>query len=330
MREDNKPSTLVDLEIEEDKDLDYEFKVEESDVGKRLDSYLAEKISDLTRSYIKKLFDEDRIRVNGKLVKASFKVNLDDEVEISVPEAEELDIEAQNIDLNIIYEDDNLAVIYKPQGMVVHPAPGNMKGTLVNGLLYHLKNLSGVNGVKRPGIVHRIDKDTSGILVVAKDDKTHKGLSEQLKNHSMKRTYYALVTGGFKNLEGTIEGNLARDPKNRLKYAVRNEGKRAVTHYKVLCRYKDTSLLEVNLETGRTHQIRVHMSYIGHPLVGDPIYGSQSKKIRTGNNKGQLLHAGRLGFIHPITSKYMEFHVPVPLEYKEVLKTNLKEVKGRK
>ena len=235
-----------------------------------------------------------------------------------MPEPIELDVEPEDIDLNIVYEDEDVIVLNKPQGVVVHPAPGNYSGTLVNGLLYHCKDLSGINGVIRPGIVHRIDKDTSGILVIAKNDDAHNHLAKQFKDHSIKREYYALVEGKFSKIEGTVDKPIVRNKKDRLKMAIVEDGKRAVTHYNVLEQYNNgTALVKCTLETGRTHQIRVHMAYIGHPLVGDPLYNSNKKqKFKL---QGQVLHAKTLGFIHPRSNEYIEFDSELPKYYLELL-----------
>ena len=227
-----------------------------------------------------------------------------------------LKAEAEDIPLNIVYEDSDVIVVNKPQGMVVHPAPGNYSGTLVNGLLYHCKDLSTINGVIRPGIVHRIDKDTSGILVVAKNDNSHNFLSEQLRDHSMKREYYAVVEGRLKNDNGIIDKPLGRNKKDRLKMGIVEGGRRAVTHYEVLERYNNTTLIKCILETGRTHQIRVHMASIGHPLIGDPLYGFKKQKFKL---EGQMLHAKVLGFIHPTTKEYMEFSSELPGYFQELI-----------
>ena len=240
-----------------------------------------------------------------------------------MPEPVHLKVEAENIPLDILYEDKDVIVVNKPQGMVVHPAPGNYNGTLVNALLYHCNDLSSINGVIRPGIVHRIDKDTTGVLVVAKNDEAHNFLSDQLRDHSMKREYYALVEGRIKEDEGTIDKPLARSKKDRLKIGIVEGGRRAVTHYTVVERYKNTTLVKCVLETGRTHQIRVHMSSIGHPLVGDPLYGFKKSKYR---QDGQMLHAKTLGFIHPRTKEYMEFSSELPLYFEKMLEKLRSEV----
>lgn len=294
------------------------FKItNENDIGVRIDKYLSNNIDGKSRSFIQVLIDSDSVLVNEKEIKSNYKLKKEDIVEVVMPDPIELDVKPEKIDLNIIYEDKDVIVLNKPQGVVVHPAPGNYSGTLVNGLLYHCNDLSGINGVIRPGIVHRIDKDTSGILVIAKNDEAHNTLAEQFKEHSIKREYYALVEGKFKDLEETVDKPLGRNKKDRLKMAIVEEGKRAVTHYKVLEQYNNnTSLIKCILETGRTHQIRVHMASIGHPLVGDPLYGSKKQKFKL---QGQVLHAKTLGFIHPTTKEYMEFDSELPKYYLDLL-----------
>lgn len=294
-----------------------EFIINQNSVNCRLDVYLSQEFEDKSRSYIQKLVDEGNITVNDKNKKSNYKLKINDKITVNIPELEELVIQPENIDLDVLYEDSDLIVINKPQGMVVHPAPGNYTGTLVNALVYHCKDLSGINGVARPGIVHRIDKDTSGILVIAKNDNAHKKLAEQLKEHSMKREYVALVEGIIKGESGMVDKPLGRHPKERIKMAIVSGGKRAVTHYEVIERFERNTLVKCVLETGRTHQIRVHMSYIGHPLVGDPVYGYKKQKF---NLNGQMLHAKKLGFIHPTTEKYMEFESEIPDYFIYVLK----------
>lgn len=294
------------------------FKItNENDIGVRIDKYLSANIEGKSRSFIQGLIDSDSVIVNEKKIKSNYKLKDKDIVEVVMPEPVELYVKPEKLDLNIIYEDKDIIVLNKPQGVVVHPAPGNYSGTLVNGLLYHCNDLSGINGVIRPGIVHRIDKDTSGILVIAKNDEAHNVLAEQFKEHSIKREYYALVEGKFSKLEGTIDKPLGRNKKDRLKMAIVEDGKRAVTHYKVLEQYNNnTSLIKCILETGRTHQIRVHMASIGHPLVGDPLYGSKKQKFKL---NGQVLHAKTLGFIHPTSKEYMEFDSELPKYYLDLL-----------
>lgn len=290
---------------------------EEKDLGIRIDKYLSTILEGKSRSFIQGLIDSKSILVNSKVVKSNYKLKIEDEIQIKMPEPTELEVKAEKMDLNIIYEDKDIVVVNKEKGMVVHPAPGNYTGTLVNGLLYHCKDLSGINGVIRPGIVHRIDKDTSGVLVIAKNDESHNKLAVQFKDHSIKREYYALVEGKFSKEEGTVDKPLGRNKKDRLKMAIVSDGKRAVTHYKVLEQYNNnTSLVKCVLETGRTHQIRVHMASINHPLVGDEVYGSKKQKIKI---SGQVLHAKTLGFIHPTNNKYIEFDSELPKYYKEIL-----------
>ena len=292
------------------------FIVKDKDQGTRIDKYLSDVIEGKSRSFIQGLIEKDSIKVNGKIPKSNYKLKALDEIEVILPEPEVLNVEAENIPIDIIYEDEDVVVVNKAQGMVVHPAPGNYNGTLVNALLYHCKNLSSINGVIRPGIVHRIDKDTSGVLVIAKNDEAHTFLSEQLKDHSMKREYYALIEGRLKNDRGTIDKSLGRSKKDRLKIGIVEGGKRAVTHYEVIERYNGYTLIKCVLETGRTHQIRVHMASIGFPLVGDPLYGFKRQKFKV---EGQVLHAKTLGFIHPRTKKYMEFTTDLPEYFTNIL-----------
>lgn len=298
----------------------FEYSVDEDSVGTRLDVFISSKFDNKSRSYIQGIIEGEAASVNGKCRKSNYKLKLGESIILSIPEPVELNIEAENIPLDIIYEDSDVIVINKPQDMVVHPAPGNYSGTLVNALLYHCKDLSGINGVLRPGIVHRIDKDTSGALVVAKNDNAHNSLAEQLKDHSMTRSYLALVEGIIKQDEGFIDQPIGRHTTDRIKMAVVLNGKKAITHYKVIERFENLTLVECNLETGRTHQIRVHMAKIGHPLVGDLVYGFKKQRF---NLKGQVLHAKKLGFIHPSTKEYMEFVSPLP-DYFEKLITKLR------
>ena len=291
--------------------------------NKRIDKYLSEVLNGKSRSYIQGLIEKENIKVNNKNIKSNYKLKENDEILISMPEAIELEVVAEDIPLDILYEDNDVIVINKPQGMVVHPAPGNYTKTLVNALLYHCKDLSTINGVIRPGLVHRIDKDTTGVLVVAKNDKAHNFLSSQLQNHSMKREYIALVEGRLKEDTGTINKPIGRNKRDRLKMGIVDDGKRAVTHYEVLERYKNTTLIKCVLETGRTHQIRVHMASIGHPLVGDEVYGFKKQRFKL---KGQVLHAKTLGFIHPKTKEYMEFTTDLPKYYNDLIEKLRKEV----
>ena len=284
----------------------------------RLDKVLVAFMTDKSRSYIAKLIDEGHCFVNGKTSKASLKVNVGDEITIEIPEDITLNVTSEDIPLNIIYEDEDILIIDKPQGMVVHPSNGHWEHTLVNALMNHCKDLSGINGVIRPGIVHRIDKDTSGLICVAKNDEAHKFLSEQLKDHSMSRTYVALVRGVIKENHGTVNMPIGRDSKNRQKMAVtRVNSKEAITNFDVLKRYNNHTLIECHLITGRTHQIRVHMSYIGYPIEGDPLYGGRNyKKLYDG---GQLLTAVKLKLIHPRTKKEMEFETKLPSYFQDIL-----------
>lgn len=297
------------------------YNIDTCDKGTRIDKFLSEKFEGKSRSYIQGLIEEESILVNNKKVKSNYKLKENDEIKVFMKEPKELEVEAENIPIDIIYEDSDVIVVNKSKGMVVHPAPGNYNGTLVNALLYHCTDLSSINGVIRPGIVHRIDKDTTGILVIAKNDEAHNKLSDQLKEHSMKREYYALVEGRIKANSGTIDKPLARSKKDRLKIAIVEGGKRAVTHYEVIERFKNTTLVKCVLETGRTHQIRVHMSSIGYPLVGDPVYGFKKGKFKC---EGQMLHAKTLGFIHPRTNEYVEFTSELPENFK-ILIENLRK-----
>ena len=277
----------------------------------RVDKYLSEVCEDLSRSEIKGYFDESLILVNSKIVKPSYKVVNDDLIYVLTKEAEIVDIIPEEIPLDIVYEDNDLLVVNKPKGMVVHPAPGNYEGTLVNALLYHCgSSLSGINGVIRPGIVHRIDKDTSGLLIVAKNDFSHLHLAKQIKEHSFYRAYHAVVYGNIKEDKGTVNEPIGRNPKDRKKMAVvYNNSRNAITHYEVIERFGSFTHIKCILETGRTHQIRVHMAYLGHALAGDSVYGP--KKVIT-KLSGQCLHAGEIGFIHPRTNEYLHFTSPLP------------------
>lgn len=287
------------------------FTIETDDVNKRVDVFLNEEMEDISRSALQKNIEKGNITVNGEKISKNYKLRIGDIVEAELPPPENIDIVPEDIPLDIMYEDDDLIVINKPQNMVVHPAPGHYTGTLVNALMFHCgDNLSGINGVLRPGIVHRIDKDTSGVLVIAKSDLAHKGLSEQLAEHSMKRVYNAIVYNSFSEESGIVDRNIDRSKNDRKKMAVVMQGGRnAVTHYKVIEKLGKYTWVELQLETGRTHQIRVHMSYIGHPLLGDPVYGPKKCPF---NLNGQVLHAKVLGFIHPRTGEYMEFNSELP------------------
>ena len=296
----------------------YLFEIQE-DQQMRLDKYLSEQFPEQTRSYLQKLIKDGEVLVNGKNVKTGYQLSKGDEVSVNIPEPKELDVEPQKMDLDIVYEDDDVILINKPKGMVVHPAPGHTTDTLVNGLLYHCKdNLSGINGVARPGIVHRIDRDTTGILIVCKNDMSHNSIAAQLKEHSINRRYRALVHGNLKDDTGTIEGPIGRHPIDRKKMAINERnGKPAVTHYTVLERFGNYTLIECKLETGRTHQIRVHMTSIGHPLVGDEVYGPAKCPFKL---QGQSLHAMVLGFVHPRTGEYMEFSADLPEYFEDLLR----------
>ena len=294
------------------------FRVEKENAGIRIDKYLSDNMEDISRSYLQKLLKEKSITVNEKEIKANYKVQEGDVVSVSVPEPEEPDILPEEIPLDILYEDDSLMVVNKPKDMVVHPSAGHLSGTLVNAVLFHCKgNLSGINGIMRPGIVHRIDKDTTGALLICKTDTCHRILAEQLKVHSIARKYRAVVQGNLKDDEGTIEGPVGRHPADRKKMAINyKNGKEAVTHYRVLERFGNATYIECQLETGRTHQIRVHMASIGHPLLGDTTYGSSKNPYHL---QGQALHAMVIGFLHPVTNTYMEFTAPLPEYFLKLL-----------
>lgn len=279
--------------------------------GERIDKYLSEQLENMTRSHIQKLIKENMVRVNGMAVKSNFKLSASDQIEVEIPELKEPDILPENIPLDILYEDQDILVVNKPKGMVVHPAPGHYTGTLVNAIMYHCKdNLSGINGVLRPGIVHRIDMDTTGSLLICKNDRAHQALAEQLKEHSITRKYHAIVHGRLKEDEGTIDKPIGRHPIDRKKMSVHcTNGREAITHYRVLKRFQQFTYIECQLETGRTHQIRVHMSSIGHPILGDQVYGPAKCPYKL---QGQTLHAKVLGITHPTTGEYMEFDAPLP------------------
>ncbi|MBQ4347650.1 MAG: RluA family pseudouridine synthase, partial [Firmicutes bacterium] len=292
--------------------------------GKRLDSFLAE-YSDHSRSRLHGLIKDKEVLLNGASAKPSSRLKAGDKIKVYVPEAESTELSAENIPLDIYYEDNELVVVNKPRGMVVHPAPGHSSGTLVNALMYHCKDsLSGINGEIRPGIVHRIDKDTSGLLMVAKTDSAAVSLSSQLACHSITRIYYALAHNNFKEDKGTIDKPVARHKTERKKMAVDPSGRRAVTHFEVLERFGRYTFLKLRLETGRTHQIRVHMAHMGHPLLGDMVYGPKKDNFKL---EGQMLHAGVLGFIHPLSGEYMEFNAPLP-DYFEKTLQKLRKLSG--
>lgn len=281
----------------------------------RIDKFLTEEFEDLSRNSIQILIKNNAVTVNGNVVKANYILKNNDEIEIMFDDAVDSEILPENIPLDVYYEDEDVIVVNKPSGMVVHPAVGNFTGTLVNALMYHCKDLSGINGVIRAGIVHRIDKDTSGLLVACKNDMAHKSLSEQFFNKTVSRKYYAIVYGEIKHKLGKIDAPIGRSPNNRQMMGIVQDGKSAVTHFKVLERFNGYTFVELSLETGRTHQIRVHMQYIGHPLVGDPVYGPKNV-IGT---HGQYLHAKTLGFVHPRTNQYISFESPLPDFYEEFL-----------
>lgn len=285
----------------------------------RIDKFISEKIPDLSRSYIQKLIKDGGVLVSGQAIKANFKISPGQTVTITVPEPEIPDIKPENIPLDILYEDEDILVINKPKGMVVHPAPGHYSGTLVNAVMYHCReHLSGINGIMRPGIVHRIDMDTTGSLIICKNDKAHQSLAEQLKEHSITRKYQAIVCGNIKQDEGTINASIGRHPTDRKKMSTHApNGRNAVTHYRVLERFGDYTYVECQLETGRTHQIRVHMSSIGHPILGDSVYGPQKCPFHL---QGQTLHAKILGIVHPSTGNYMEFDAPLPAYFQTLLR----------
>ncbi|MRC14523.1 RluA family pseudouridine synthase [Bacillus thuringiensis] len=283
--------------------------------NERIDKFVAGINNEWSRTQVQQWIKDDVVTVNGKAVKGNYKVKEEDEITVTIPEPEELDIQPEDLNLEIYYEDADVLVVNKPRGMVVHPAPGHTSGTLVNGLMHHCTDLSGINGVMRPGIVHRIDKDTSGLLMVAKNDMAHESLVNQLVAKTVTRRYKAIVHGVIPHDKGTIDAPIARDKKERQSMTVDENGKNAVTHFQVLERFKDFTLVECRLETGRTHQIRVHMKYIGYPLAGDPKYGPK----KTLDMNGQALHAGILGFDHPRTGEYIQFEAPIPEVFEDVL-----------
>ena len=286
--------------------------------GLRIDKYLSEQMTSYSRSHIQKLLKDQCVQVNNLPVKVNYKLRTGDQIKVCLPEPETLNVEPENIPLDILYEDQDLLVVNKPKGMVVHPAAGHYSGTLVNALMYHCKDqLSGINGILRPGIVHRIDMDTTGTLVVCKNDISHQSLAEQLKEHSITRRYRAIVHGRLKE-DGTVNAPIGRHPTDRKKMSIHaKNGKPAITHYRILKQYKEYTYIECQLETGRTHQIRVHMASIGHPLLGDQIYGPS--KVPYKNLQGQTLHAMILGFLHPTPQKYMEFEAPLPEYFQHLL-----------
>ena len=296
---------------------EYTFTISGEYAGERIDSVLSLLLEGYSRSYIQKLISGNKIYVNNNYVKKNYLLSSNDIVKVIMPEPTPSAAVAEDIPLDIVYEDDHLIVVNKAKGMVVHPAAGNLSGTLVNALLYHCGSLSVINGEERPGIVHRIDKDTSGLLVCAKSDEAYRVLQKQFSEHSIKRVYRAVVYFGFDEDSGTVDAPIGRDPKNRLKMAIVNDGKRAVTHWRVRERFKGFTEIEARLETGRTHQIRVHMTSINHPLLGDEVYGNVKKHPY--KTEGQMLHAGILGFVHPISGQFMEFTSEPPDIYLDTL-----------
>ena len=294
-----------------------ELRVIEKEIGKRLDSFISDKIDSISRTMVQKLIDNDNILVNRKKVKSSYRVEKDDVIIINIPEVKDVQLKAQDIPVPVVYEDNDIIVVNKPKGMVVHPANGNPDGTLVNAILAMCKDsLSGIGGELRPGIVHRLDKDTSGLLIVAKNDKAHINMSNQIKDRLVTKKYIALVRGVLPDDEATIDMPIARSKKDRKKMAVDKDGKEAITHFKVLKRYSKYTLIEVKIDTGRTHQIRVHMSHIGYPVVGDMVYSNGKNEFGI---EGQMLHSKSLDFVHPITGKKMHLEAPLPEYFEEVL-----------
>ena len=303
---------------------EYNLSIEDSiDAGIRIDKYLAAALPEKSRSYYQKAIDSGFVLVNGKQVKSKYQTKLGDEIVVSIEPVKEIDIEPEDIPIDILYEDEDVIVVNKPKGMVVHPAPGHYSGTLVNALMFHCKDsLSGINGEIRPGIVHRIDMNTTGSLLVCKNDKAHNDIASQIKIHSVNRIYKGIVMGNFKDDEGVINAPIGRNPKDRKKMAVVSDGREAITHFKVLEQYKGVSFVEFKLETGRTHQIRVHMSHINHPLLGDDLYGKPVKNLL-----GQTLHAETIGFVQPTSKEYVEVKAPLPEYFEKLLEKYRKETK---
>lgn len=299
--------------------MEHIFHIEEKDNGLRLDKYLSEQMTELTRSFLQKLIKEEQVTIDGKVQKSNYKLRAGQRVTVIIPPAEDTEIIPEDIPLDILYEDEDLLIVNKPKDMVVHPSAGHYSGTLVNAVMFHCKDsLSGINGEIRPGIVHRIDKDTTGSLIICKNDESHLFIAEQIKEHSVKRIYRGIVSGTLKEMEGTIEGDIGRHPADRKKMAVvTKNGKPAITHYRVLEQFENAAYMEFRLETGRTHQIRVHMASIGHPLLGDTIYGNPKNPYKL---NGQTLHAMTIGFIHPGTKEYMEVSAPLPEYFEKLIK----------
>lgn len=294
----------------------YHFEVSPDADGKRIDHFLTQCISSMSRNQVQRLIEKGMALVNSRKVRSSYRLRTGDQVDLNIPPPEKITLSPEPIPLDVVYEDDDLLVINKPAGLVVHPAPGHARGTLVNALLNHCPALPGIGGYLRPGIIHRLDKDTSGLLVVSKTDLAHQGLSEQMKNRKIKRRYLALVHGNIREDKGLIDAPLGRDPKNRKKFAVVPDGKKARTYYYTKERFGDYTLLEVELETGRTHQIRVHMAYIGYPVAGDPVYGPRKNPLKL---EKHALHAYQLCFMHPRTNEFLSFEVPLPESFEETL-----------
>ncbi|MBR6849971.1 MAG: RluA family pseudouridine synthase [Lachnospiraceae bacterium] len=313
--------------------MEYQFVISEEQEGDRIDRFAASLLEDCSRSYLQKLIKDGSLVLNGAAVKPSAIIKTGDHVLINVPESVLPDIKPQDIPIDIVYEDHDIVIVNKPKGMVVHPAPGHYEGTLVNAIMYHCKDLSGINGVLRPGIVHRIDRDTTGLLVICKNDEAHQKIAAQFKTHDIERSYQAIALGTIKPLQSNTDGirtihtYIARDPKDRKRMAVvkavpgniPNVGKDAITHFSVLKQYSDMAHIECRLETGRTHQIRVHLSHIGHPLLGDEIYGARSTRFAS-KTQGQTLHAKTLGFVHPSTNEWISFDSELPAYFQEILR----------
>lgn len=293
------------------------FLVSEEEEGDRLDVYLSNQLGDMSRSYVQKIIKDQKVKINSKVEKSKYLVKESDEIEVEIPVPKVLEVIPQDIPIDIVYEDKDFLIVNKKQGMVVHPAPGNYENTLVNAVLYHCEDkLSSINGIIRPGIVHRIDKDTSGLLMIAKNNNSHNFLAEQLKDHSITREYEFICHGVVKEDKITVDKPIGRNPKDRLKMAVVKDGKRAVTHFEVIERFENFTHVRATLETGRTHQIRVHSLYINHPLLGDPLYGPKNSKFKL---DGQTLHARKLGFIHPTTKEYVEFDSELPDYFQDII-----------
>lgn len=293
------------------------FLVSEEEEGDRLDVYLSNQLGDMSRSYVQKIIKDQKVKINSKVEKSKYLVKESDEIEVEIPAPKVLEVIPQDIPIDIVYEDKDFLIVNKKQGMVVHPAPGNYENTLVNAVLYHCEDkLSSINGIIRPGIVHRIDKDTSGLLMIAKNNNSHNFLAEQLKDHSITREYEFICHGVVKEDKITVDKPIGRNPKDRLKMAVVKDGKRAVTHFEVIERFENFTHVRATLETGRTHQIRIHSLYINHPLLGDPLYGPKNSKFKL---DGQTLHARKLGFIHPTTKEYVEFNSELPDYFQDII-----------